>query len=412
MSQRKIKDNWVMEYLRFTEHQESPTMFHLWVAVSVLASALERNVFLDRGYYTLYPNLYTVLVADSEVCMKTTATDIGMKILGQIENPPYIFAQKITPEALISGLCTECAVDEAGVVFKNACAVIYAEELSVFLGREAYASGMVSILTSLYGCRDVWEYETIGRGKDIAYNTCINLLGASTPEWLRMSIPVDAVGGGFTSRIIFVYQDASNKENPHPKITEEEKEMKKNLIHDLSLIRRIRGTFEFTPKAREWYTKWYRGYRKTQSSGKPVTVRKKDIILKIAMCLSAAEGDTLLIQEENLSKATAILDANEQFLPEAMRILSSTPIGVESNKVATIIKKHEKGITHAELMRATIYSLDSTRLKEIIDTLSSAKIITITLVGDKNEYMYTYNEDKISREHFADKFKGKEVDNE
>lgn len=396
MTQRKIKDSWITEYLRFTKGQESPTTFHLWVAISVIASALERSVFLDRAYYTLYPNLYVVLVADSEVCMKTTAADIGMDLLisKQIENRPCVFAQKITPEALVSALCNECAVDEAGVVFKNAAAVIYAEELSVFLGKEAYASGMVSILTSLYGCRDVWEYETIGRGKDIAYNTCINLLGASTPEWLRMSIPVDAVGGGFTSRIIFVYQDATDREFAHPEKGSEEAEMEKNLLHDLSLIRRLRGEFKFTPEAKDMYTKWYRGYRQAQMDGKTVTVRKKDLILKIGMVMSAAEGDTLLITEENLSKATRVLDENEKFLPEAMRILSSTPIGVEANKVATIIRKHPKGIMHDELMRATMYSLDKTKLTEIIGTLASAKVITVHLIGDNNEMLYTYNEVK------------------
>ena len=407
MNQRKINGSWITEYLRFTKNQESPGMFHLWVAISVVASTLERNVHLNRGYYLLYPNLYTVLVADSEVCMKTTAADIGMNILGQIENPPAVFAQKITPEALVSGMCNECAIDEAGMVYKNAAAVIYAEELSVFLGREAYASGMVSILTSLYGCRDKWEYETIGRGKDVAYNTCVNLLGASTPEWLRMSIPIDAVGGGFTSRIIFVYQDASDKENPHPEITAEEVEMKKNLIHDLSLIRRIRGVFKFTPSAKEWYSKWYHGYRKAQAEGKSTMVRKKDIILKVAMCLSASEDDSLLITDEHLSKATAILDSNEQFLPEAMRILSSTQVGVDANRVATIIKKYENGIMHSELMRATVYTLDKTKLTEIVETLASAKIITMELVGDKNERMYKYNETKISNAHFADKFQKK-----
>lgn len=404
MNQRKINGSWITEYLRYTENQESPGMFHLWVAISVMASTLERNVKLDRGYYLLYPNLYIVLVAESEVCMKTTAADIGMDMLGQIENPPAVFAQKITPEALVSGMCNECAVDEAGMVYKNSAAVIYAEELSVFLGREAYSSGMVSILTSLYGCRDKWEYETIGRGKDVAYNTCVNLLGASTPEWLRMSIPVDAVGGGFTSRIVFVYQSASDKENPHPIVTAEEKLLKKNLIHDLSLIRRIRGTFDFTPSAKEWYAKWYHGYRKAQLEGKPVMVRKKDIILKVAMCLSAAEGESLLITDENLAKATAVLDANEQFLPEAMRILSSTQVGVDANKVATIIKKYENGITNSELMRATVYTLDKTKLAEIVETLMSAKIISMELVGDNNERVYKYNETKISNEHFADKF--------
>jgi hypothetical protein len=340
--------------------------------------------------------------------MKTTAADIGIEMLKKIENPPYIFAQKITPEALVSGLCNECAIDEAGVVYKNASAVIYSEELSVFLGREAYASGMVSILTSLYGCRDIWEYETIGRGKDVAYNTCINLLGASTPEWLRMSIPIDAVGGGFTSRIIFVYQDASGKENPHPEITEEEINIRKNLIHDLSLIRRINGVFKFTPSSKEWYAKWYHGYRKAQAEGKPTMVRKKDIILKVAMCISASEDDSLIITEEHLAKATEVLDSTERYLPEAMRILSSTQVGVDANKVATIIKKYENGIMQDELMRATVYTLDKTKLTEIVETLLSAKIISVELVGDKNEKMYKYNETKISNEHFADKFQKKE----
>ena len=406
MSQRKLSGSWITEYLRYTKNQESPGMFHLWVAISVVASTLERSTFLDRGYYMLYPNLYVVLVAESEVCMKTTAADIGMSMLmsEEMENPPAIFAQKITPEALVSALCSECAVDETGTVYKNAAGVLYAEELSVFLGREAYASGMVSILTSLYSCKDKWEYETIGRGKDIAYNTCINLLGASTPEWLRMSIPIDAVGGGFTSRIIFVYQDASDKENPHPVVTDEEKQLRKDLIHDLSLIRRIRGEFKFTPSAKDWYSKWYHGYRKAQLAGKPTMVRKKDILLKVAMCLSAAEGESLLITNENLAKATEILDANEQFLPEAMRILSSTQIGVEANKVATIIKKYENGIMQDELIRATMYTLDKSRLMEILDTLTAAKIVKVLLVGEKNESMYKYNDNKISSEHFADKF--------
>jgi len=136
-------------------------------------------------------------------------------------------------------------------------------------------------------------------------------------------------------------------------------------------------------------------------------VRKKDLILKVAMCMSAAEDDSLIITEEHLSKATEVLDSTECYLPEAMRILSSTQVGVDANKVATIIKKYENGIMHDELMRATVYTLDKTKLTEIVETLLSAKIISVELVGDKNERKYTYNETRISNEHFADKFQKK-----
>jgi hypothetical protein len=348
--------------------------------------------------------MYIVLVADSAICKKTTATNIGIKLLESIHTPPAIFSQKITPEALISAICNECAMDEDGSIFKNAAAVVYGPELSVFLGKEAYSSGLVSILTSLYDCPDVWEYETIGRGKDIAYNTCVNMLGASTPEWLRLSIPPDAVGGGFTSRVIFVYQHSSDKIIAHPEVTPEEVQMRENLIEDLSTMRKVHGQFKFTEDAKKWYTKWYHAHRKAQINGDDHTIRKEDTVLKLAMCFSASEGDSLLITEKFLEQSVGALDANEMFLPEAMRILSSTALGMDANKVATLIQKCPTGIKHDELVRRTMYSIDKTKLTEIIETLAAAKVIQVGILTDSNEREYTYI-DKPKETHFADRFK-------
>ena len=41
---------------------EAPLVFHTWSAIAVVAASLKRNVFVGRGTYKLYPNLYTVLV--------------------------------------------------------------------------------------------------------------------------------------------------------------------------------------------------------------------------------------------------------------------------------------------------------------------------------------------------------------
>ena len=409
MTQRKIKGSWLRQYLQYTEGQESPSMFHLWVGLSVMGCALERNVFLDRAYYILYPNLYIILVADSEVCMKTTAADIGINLLSDIYNVPAIFSQKITPEALVSALCNECSVDVDGHVYKNAAAVIYAEELSVFLGRDAYSNGMVSILTSLYSCKDKWVYETIGRGKDVTFNTCLNMLGATTPEWLRMSIPTDAVGGGFTSRIVFVYQYTSDRVIPHPVLTKDQKKLREELVHDLSIIRNIKGEIKFTPDAYEWYAKWYQGHRMDQEAGKDVVVRKKDMVLKLSIIFSMARSNELYIEVDDLQRASSALDANEQFLPEAMRILTSTPLGIDANRVATAIRKVPDGITHAELVRKFYYTLDMQAMNSIIETLATAKVIEVHIVGDTNERLYKYI-DTVKKTHFADKFKAPMAD--
>ena len=60
---RRIKDSWIREYLRCTENTESPSMFHLWVGISTIASVIDRDVYVNQGYFKIYPNLYIILVA-------------------------------------------------------------------------------------------------------------------------------------------------------------------------------------------------------------------------------------------------------------------------------------------------------------------------------------------------------------
>jgi molybdopterin-binding protein len=393
---RRIKDNWLKEYLRYTEWQESPKTFHLWVGLSMIASSLERNVFIDMAYYTIFPNLYIILVADSAVCRKSTAIKIGTKLLKQIEDPPFLFSQKITPEALIGSLVNQCRIDtQTGEVIKNATALVAVDELSIFLGKEAYSSGLIAILTSLYDCSDEWEYETRSRGPEVAYNTCINMIAASTPEWLRLAIPPDAVGGGFTSRINFVYQSFSDKINPLPILHPEHHKMKENLIHDLSLIRRLSGPFAMTKEAREWYIEWYTSHRKEMlekedkdGSGERV-VRTEDILLKLSMCFSVAENDNMIITLEHFESALRALMENDKHMPETLRMLASSSLGLDANKVMNIIKKAPVGIAHSNLQQKVYHLLDSKRLKEVLDTLLEAQFIELN-TNTKGGIVYNY----------------------
>ena len=408
MNQRKIKDSWLKEYHRYTEGQESPDTFHFWVGLSMLASTLERSVWIDMSYYVLYPNLYVILVSDAAICRRTTAVRIGVDILEKQEKPPYIFAQKITPEALIGALCSQCKIDGEGNILQDSAAVVVAEELSVFLGKEAYASGLIAILTSLYDCGDEWPYETRSRGVEVAYNTCVNMIGASSPEWLRLAIPPDAVGGGFTSRIVFVYQYRSDKVIAFPVLTDEQRTAKENLIHDLSLIRRLNGKFKFSPDARAWYIKWYKGHRMALTTSiitdGELVIRKEGILLKLAMCFSVAEGDELVIEQRHLEMAHDSLEETEKFMPETLRILSSTPMGMDATKVLTIIRRYKTGVKNAELQRRVYHSIDAQRLKDIIETLAAAQIIEVRANLLKGGVSYHYIPPKKGV-HITDEFK-------
>ena len=47
--------NWIYKYLEYTEGQESPTKFHVWSAVSAIASTLARNAWMYRGVLCRIP---------------------------------------------------------------------------------------------------------------------------------------------------------------------------------------------------------------------------------------------------------------------------------------------------------------------------------------------------------------------
>ena len=201
---RKCKPSWIDCYLEYTRVQESPTAFHEWVGMMLLSTAVGRHVWIPRIKYTIYPNLFVILVAGSAKCRKSIAIAIGMDILKALEKPPMIFAQKITTEALIQAL-------ELAKADGASAGLICASELAVFMGPDAAQTGIIPTLTDLYDSPQEWVYHTRGRGKEVLRNVTLSVLAASTRAWLRSSIPADAIGGGFTSRIVFVCQDAPSK---------------------------------------------------------------------------------------------------------------------------------------------------------------------------------------------------------
>src|SRR3990167_6116197 len=88
-------ENWLASYLEYTSEQESPTEFHLWTSMAILSATLGRHVWIDRGYYTTFPNLFIILVAGSAKCRKSVSTHMGLDLLFELRDRPMVFSQKI-----------------------------------------------------------------------------------------------------------------------------------------------------------------------------------------------------------------------------------------------------------------------------------------------------------------------------
>jgi len=312
-------NGWLDNYLKYTEHTESPLNYHVWCGLSVIAGALQRRVYLRWGLgQVIYPNLYIVLIGQSGKTRKGVALGIAKDFL---KNVPGI---TVTPESSSGRQAMILAMKRAATNFmdptdnkiKFHCAVTsFSEELSVFLGQGDIA--YLASLTDWYDSKDDWEYETVGRGKDSLQGLCLNLCGGTAPDWIQSMIPQEALGGGFTSRIIFVVEEKKRQLVPEYNLDDEAIALGKALRDDLERIGNLKGEIKFTDEGKELYKSWYIAETTKLDNGDPAIndtrfagycERRATHLRKLMIVCSASRGDDLLITAEDFHKARTLLE--------------------------------------------------------------------------------------------------------
>ena len=319
--------------------------------------------------------MYVVLVGPSGN-RKGTAMGPGMKFLREMGIK--VAAESITREALIRELkqSNDTQVDiKTGDMFFHASLTIYSQELTVFLGYNNQA--LMSDLTDWYDCRDAWTYRTKNMGTDEIIGVWVNLIGATTPELLQTTLPRDAIGGGLTSRIIFVYERNRSKITPADFQTKEELELQKVLLADLERICTMSGEFKCTEEFIELYTNWYLEYSGepplfTDYSFSGYLARRPTHLRKICMLLSASRSNEKVLTGDDFKRALGILELTE-------KNMKYTFSGVGRLNTADIMERvmatvaNAKEIEYGQLLRLFVRDADKDLMDKMVETMFSIK---------------------------------------
>lgn len=385
--QLACKEGWLNEYMDYTKYSESPAIFHRWAGISVIATILGRNVYWDLGYQHIFPNLYVVLVARSAGLKKTAACEIGVDLLYNVPVSLKIIADKLTNEYMLKtlGLMNE----REG---KDAVAFVYAEELSVFIGPNALASGLISALTKLYNCPAYFPYGTKTSGSYMLVNCCLNMLGASTPEWLRLCMPGDSLGGGFAGRMTFVTAIDKERSIAHPKKIMPPKEQvmqqKKKLLEDLVTFSTLKGEYVLSDSASEWYHKWYKD-RELEQQGDPrlesYYERKHALLMKVSMVMSVERGCEYVIDLQDILKAHEWINEVEKDMISAYEGITFSDSTRHLDRIIRQIKT-SGSIGHSALLKKNHFHLNGEEFDKVVKTLLAAETIEEFVEGKKRYY--------------------------
>lgn len=378
--------NFLRGFVDLTAGTEIPAEFALWGGINAVSIALGRRSWLDMGVYVIYPNLYCVFVAPSGRWRKSTAINLCESIVANIEPTPNIISQKITPQALIEAIRVH-HYDDAGHFGRETCeGVVIADELSNFLNRTSYDSGIGDLLTPFYDCKERFSYHTKARGKEELSNVCLGLLGGTTITWLRTAVPPQAVGDGVTSRMLFIYPTKLPDPVPRPSFNDEKKKLLEDLIRELQAIAQVSGEFSFQDsEAEEFFDLEYQHFYNDSDMYKNPNLagyasRRHVHLLKLAMIFNICGTRDFRLSRRDLEGAKLVLEEAEVHMPKVLDLVVTTDDGDTNEQVLSIIRSAGL-ISRADLLKKVKHRLNADQLSKTMETLKIADEVEIESDG-------------------------------
>ncbi len=321
MSEQRELPDWLTEFMANAEWGEAPPYFYFWVGVATVAAALRRRVWLDMGTFTWYPNLYTLLVAPPGIVQKSSTSDLGMRLLREIpgihQGPTTLSWQSLYDAFLEIGEEFQVSPEEMKTQF---ALYINSPEFGITLNPKD--TEMIDQLVHIWDGAEM-KKRTRKDGELKIPTPCLNMIACTTPSWIAENVPQYLIGGGLTSRMLFVYGDTKARYVAYPQlvIPKDYKARQSRLVRDLERITHLIGNFTLTPDAYAWGQEWYENFHKNEAPKLDKTLiggyiaRKQTLVHKVAMCLSASMGDSLVIDRPLLERAAALITQLEAQMP-------------------------------------------------------------------------------------------------
>lgn len=377
--ERKCK-NWLVDYARWAlPRSEAPESFIFWTGLYNLAAAVRRHVYVPKemlGSWECYPNLYVMFIAGAGKARKSTTVNYTEELVDEVPNITRS-PELITKESLMSTIANSPDVSIH----------ITAPEFGEFIVKSG--PDMYGFLTNAYDGKRRLGSSTVTRGAELAERPCVNLIGATTPEWVAANMPESVIGGGFASRVIFLFEERVRRRQLYYESLNHEalEKIRLDLVADLTHIAlNLNGKFRLTDDAKEFMEGWYDetadNYSEADYKMHGFFERLPAHVHKVAMLLHVAYSDDLVLTIEDFQKAIMLLKQVEHKLPQTFQSIGKNPYTVDMGRIMSFINERKK-IDKREIRARFYHAATPAMLDELINGLGAMGYIQQELVGEQ-----------------------------
>ncbi len=386
-------------YLSYTAKTECPTFFHRWAAITSLAAYLGRDIYFNHGHFTLYPNLYCMLIG-SPGTKKSSAIKIGAKLLKQAGYTTFA-ARKTRQEKFLLDLAegnngsyednTEGVASADSILDTNLWGAsdydsrppsecfVAADEFNNFIGVGNIE--FMSILGELWDYEGVYDYKLKNSKSVHIPNPTISILGGNTPTGFSQAFPAEAIGQGFFSRLLLVYGEPSGVKYTFP--PPPDTELQAQLISYLHRIKaEVSGEVEATPEAIALFHNIYHKWEGIDDVRfEHYTNRRLTHLIKL--CLVIAAGNlSRVIGEREVIYANTILTFTEAIMPKALGEFGKAKNSDVAHKIMQLLDATDVPLSIQVLWKHVHTDLERRdQMIEILGNLTVADKIQVSNMG-------------------------------
>ena len=260
-----------------------------------------------------------------------------------------------------------------GTAMEHCSMSIISKEFESFLGQKKENTKMLVFLTDIFDAPDRWEYRTKNSGDDETVAAYVNLLAATTPDSIASSLPVQAIGGGLTSRIMFVWSPGGHKKITAPPVPDPG--LREALIQDLATISRIVGGYVLSSDCYTKWDRWYQSYDEgaadrlaTDKAFKGWYARKPLYLQKLALIHTAAINNGNIIEWRAFERALEDVIQVEGNMSRTFTAVGRSDVSPDVDAVMREIEVR-KVISERKLLQIVWRDIDSKKFDNVIETI-------------------------------------------
>lgn len=317
--------DFVDSFLEFTEDIASPAIFRLWSGIAAVAGAMERKCWVRTRQGAVFPNLFTMFVAEPGVG-KTESIKIT-EGLWRSTQKLHVAPKRLTVASLIDNLKDASQIKVGGVGRANYefhSLQIPLTEFGSFLS--AHDLDMLSTLNDLYDNPAEFSERRrhVNEGKPLTIMAPqINILAGTQPQFLSKILPEEAWGMGFTSRIVMIYASADYEKGS---LWDEGKPQKDplKLVSLLTHAAEAYGEFRWSEEAKFMMDAWWRtGLKPIPDHSKLTNYLPRRILhmLKLCMVSGMSAHGVCKIEASDVTRAQDWLLVAEHEMPNIFRAM-------------------------------------------------------------------------------------------